>query len=63
LIVLDLGLPNIEGLDLLRKISGNNEVVPIVVLSSRGDEVTKVQALEFGADDYVTKPFGMDELL
>jgi two-component system, OmpR family, KDP operon response regulator KdpE len=63
LIILDLGLPDIEGLDLLRKIRGSNEVVPIVVLSSRGDELTKVQALEFGADDYVTKPFGMDELL
>ena len=63
LIILDLGLPDIEGLDLLRKIRGGNEVVPIVVLSSRGDEVTKVQALEFGADDYVTKPFGMDELV
>jgi two-component system, OmpR family, KDP operon response regulator KdpE len=62
LIILDLGLPDIEGLDLLRKIRGGNEVVPIVVLSSRGDELTKVQALEFGADDYVTKPFGMDEL-
>jgi two-component system, OmpR family, KDP operon response regulator KdpE len=63
LVILDLGLPDIEGLDLLRKIRGSNEVVPIVVLSSRGDELTKVQALEFGADDYVTKPFGMDELL
>jgi two-component system, OmpR family, KDP operon response regulator KdpE len=63
IIILDLGLPDIEGLDLLRKIRGSNEVVPIVVLSSRGDELTKVQALEFGADDYIAKPFGMDELL
>jgi two-component system KDP operon response regulator KdpE len=60
---LDLGLPDIEGHDLLRTIRARNESVPIVVLSSRGDEASKVQALDFGADDYVTKPFGMDELL
>ena len=63
LVILDLGLPDIEGLELLRKIRQANEGVPIVVLSSRGDEVAKVQALDLGADDYVTKPFGMDELL
>ena len=63
LIILDLGLPDIEGLDLLRMLRGRNESVPIVVLSSRGDEAGKVQALDLGADDYVTKPFGMDELL
>jgi two-component system, OmpR family, KDP operon response regulator KdpE len=63
LIILDLGLPDIQGLDLLRMIRSRNESVPIVVLSSRGDEVGKVQALDLGADDYVTKPFGMDELL
>jgi two-component system KDP operon response regulator KdpE len=63
LIILDLGLPDIEGLELLRTIRARNEAVPIVVLSSRGDEVGKVQALDLGADDYVTKPFGMDELL
>jgi two-component system, OmpR family, KDP operon response regulator KdpE len=63
LIILDLGLPDMEGHDLLRTIRARNESVPIVVLSSRGDEVGKVQALDFGADDYVTKPFGMDELL
>jgi two-component system KDP operon response regulator KdpE len=63
LIILDLGLPDIEGHDLLRTIRARNESVPIVVLSSRGDEAGKVQALDFGADDYVTKPFGMDELL
>src|SRR5215470_507891 len=61
LIILDLGLPDIQGLDLLRMIRGRNESVPIVVLSSRGDEAGKVQALDLGADDYVTKPFGMDE--
>jgi two-component system KDP operon response regulator KdpE len=63
LIILDLGLPDIQGHELLRMIRGRNESVPIVVLSSRGDEAGKVQALDLGADDYVTKPFGMDELL
>jgi two-component system, OmpR family, KDP operon response regulator KdpE len=63
LIILDLGLPDIQGHDLLRSIRGRNDSVPIVVLSSRGDEAGKVQALDLGADDYVTKPFGMDELL
>jgi two-component system, OmpR family, KDP operon response regulator KdpE len=62
LVLLDLGLPDIDGLELIgqvRKIAP----VPIVVLSSRGDEAAKVMALDFGADDYVTKPFGADELL
>jgi two-component system KDP operon response regulator KdpE len=63
LVILDLGLPDIQGHDLLRKIRSRNDSVPIVVLSSRGDEAGKVQALDLGADDYVTKPFGMDELL
>lgn len=63
LVILDLGLPDIQGHELLRMIRARNESVPIVVLSSRGDEAGKVQALDFGADDYVTKPFGMDELL
>jgi two-component system KDP operon response regulator KdpE len=63
LIILDLGLPDMQGLDLLRMIRVRDESVPIVVLSSRADEVAKVQALDLGADDYVTKPFGMDELL
>ena len=63
LIILDLGLPDMQGLDLLRTMRERNEGVPIVVLSSRADETAKVQALDFGADDYVTKPFGMNELL
>ncbi|WP_375307235.1 response regulator transcription factor [Bradyrhizobium sp. A11] len=63
LIILDLGLPDIQGHELLRTIRARNEGVPIVVLSSRGDEAGKVQALDLGADDYLTKPFGMDELL
>jgi two-component system, OmpR family, KDP operon response regulator KdpE len=63
IIILDLGLPDIPGHELLRMIRGRNEAVPVIVLSSRGDEAGKVQALDLGADDYVTKPFGMDELL
>ena len=63
LVILDLGLPDIQGHELLRVIRARNDSVPIVVLSSRGDEAGKVQALDLGADDYVTKPFGMDELL
>ena len=63
LIILDLGLPDTQGHDLLKAIRARNESVPIVVLSSRSDEAGKVQALDFGTDDYVTKPFGMDELL
>jgi two-component system KDP operon response regulator KdpE len=63
LILLDLGLPDIQGLELLRMMRARNESVPIVVLSSRDDEVGKVEALDLGADDYVTKPFGTEELL
>jgi two-component system, OmpR family, KDP operon response regulator KdpE len=63
LVILDLGLPDVQGFDLLRTIRARNEQVPIVVLSSRGDEAAKVAALDLGADDYVTKPFGTDELL
>ena len=63
LVILDLGLPDMDGHELLRTIRSRNEKVPIVVLSSRGDEAGKVRALDYGADDYVTKPFGMDELL
>nr|WP_295466786.1 response regulator transcription factor [Mesorhizobium sp.] len=63
LVILDLGLPDFQGFDLLRMIRARNESVPIVVLSSRGDEAGKVEALDLGADDYVTKPFGMEELL
>jgi two-component system, OmpR family, KDP operon response regulator KdpE len=63
LIILDLGLPDARGHELLRTIRARSESVPIVVLSSRDDETGKVQALDIGADDYVTKPFGMEELL
>jgi two-component system KDP operon response regulator KdpE len=63
LVILDLGLPDMQGHELLRIMRARNDSVPIVVLSSRDDEAGKVQALDSGADDYVTKPFGMDELL
>ncbi len=62
-LVLDLGLPGIGGLDVLRKLRESGSSVPVIVLSSRADETGKVTALDMGADDYVTKPFGMDELL
>jgi two-component system KDP operon response regulator KdpE len=57
LIILDLGLPDVPGHDLLREIRARNDSVPILVLSSRGDETGKVEALDIGADDYLIKPF------
>jgi two-component system KDP operon response regulator KdpE len=62
LIVLDLGLPDLEGTEVCRRIRATSKV-PIVVLSARGAEADKVNALDLGADDYVTKPFGPEELL
>ena len=62
LIVLDLGLPDADGVDVAREIRESLSV-PIVVLSARGAEGDKVRALDVGADDYVTKPFGAEELL
>jgi two-component system, OmpR family, KDP operon response regulator KdpE len=61
-VILDLGLPTLDGMDVVRGLRGWSPV-PIVVLSARGSEAAKVEALDLGADDYVTKPFGMDELL
>ncbi len=63
LLVLDLGLPVIDGLEVIRRLRADGVTAPIIVLSSRVDEAGKVEALDLGADDYVTKPFGMDELL
>ena len=62
LVITDLAMPNMGGLELCRRIREISDV-PIIVLSVRGEENTKVEALDAGADDYVTKPFGMDELL
>jgi two-component system KDP operon response regulator KdpE len=61
-VILDLGLPDLDGTDVITGIRGWNSA-PILVLSARGQEEAKVAALDAGADDYVTKPFGMDELL
>ena len=63
LVILDLGLPDMRGHDLLRLVRTTHPGLPVVVLSSRDDEGGKVEALDLGADDYVTKPFGMAELL
>ena len=62
LAIVDLGLPDIDGVEVVRGLRGWTSV-PIIVLSARDDQAGKVQALDAGADDYVTKPFGMDELL
>ncbi len=63
IILLDLGLPDMDGLDVIRALRKDAAHIPIVVLSSRDDERGKVAALDLGADDYVTKPFGMNELV
>lgn len=62
LVVTDLAMPNMSGLELCRRLRAGS-AVPIIVLSAKGDERIKVEALDAGADDYITKPFGMDELL
>lgn len=62
LIILDLGLPDIDGLHLIRQIR-KTDAIPILILSARSNEQDKVEALDLGANDYITKPFGTDELL
>ena len=62
LVITDLAMPNVDGLELCRKLRAISQV-PIIVLSVKGEEKTKVEALDLGADDFVTKPFGIDELL
>jgi two-component system KDP operon response regulator KdpE len=62
LVILDLGLPDMDGADVIRGLRGWS-TVPIIVLSGRAEGTDKVDALDAGADDYVTKPFGVDELL
>jgi two-component system, OmpR family, KDP operon response regulator KdpE len=61
--LLDLGLPDLDGLEVIRRVRASGMNMAIIVLSSRGDERGKVDALDLGADDYVTKPFGMAELV
>jgi two-component system KDP operon response regulator KdpE len=63
LIVLDLGLPDMNGVEVCQRLRTESSTLPIVVLSARNAEADKVQALELGADDYVTKPFGPEELV
>jgi two-component system, OmpR family, KDP operon response regulator KdpE len=63
LVILDLGLPDMDGLDVIRHLRVKGDSTPVVVLSSRGEESVKVDALDLGADDYVTKPFGIAELI
>jgi two-component system KDP operon response regulator KdpE len=62
MVITDLSMPNMDGLELCRRLRPKTQI-PIIVLSVRGEEKTKVQALDAGADDYVTKPFGIEELL
>ncbi len=62
LVVLDLGLPDMDGFDVIHQVREAGSAIPIIVLSSRDDESSKVSALDLGADDFVTKPFGIDEL-
>ena len=62
LLILDIGLPDIDGLQVLQQVR-RTSLVPVIILSVRDDEKGKVAALDLGADDYLTKPFGMDELL
>ncbi|MCC6917767.1 MAG: response regulator transcription factor [Alphaproteobacteria bacterium] len=63
IVLLDLGLPDTDGLNIIRQLRAAKDNTPIVVLSARGEERSKVDALELGADDYVTKPFGIAELV
>jgi two-component system KDP operon response regulator KdpE len=62
IVVLDLGLPDLSGFEVLRRLRAWS-IIPVVVLSARAESSEKVEALDLGADDYVTKPFGMEELL
>jgi two-component system, OmpR family, KDP operon response regulator KdpE len=62
LLLLDLGLPDRDGLDIIQELRAAGSTLPIIVLSNRSDESTKVTALDLGADDYLTKPFGAREL-
>jgi two-component system, OmpR family, KDP operon response regulator KdpE len=62
-LVLDLGMPGMDGFEVLSQVRGGGSALPIIVLSVRDDEAGKIRALDMGADDYVTKPFGIGELI
>ena len=63
LVILDLMLPRVDGFHVLRRLRDDGHEMPVLILSARGDEVDKVRGFRIGADDYVTKPFGLRELL
>src|ERR671915_586973 len=63
LVILDIGLPRLDGLELCRRLRGRSEVLPIIFVTSREDEFDRVLGLELGADDYLCKPFSMRELM
>src|SRR5687768_9885363 len=63
LIILDVMLPKVNGFEMLRTLRGENRTVPVIMLSARGAELDKVMGLELGAEDYITKPFSLAELL
>ena len=63
LILLDLGLPDMDGMDILKEVSGLPQETPVIIISARDRESEKVKALDMGADDYIVKPFGVSELL
>ncbi|MBE7413503.1 MAG: response regulator transcription factor [Leptospiraceae bacterium] len=62
MLLLDLSLPDIDGIEICRTIRKNDEITPIFILSARNDEIDKIMGLELGADDYITKPFSLREL-
>jgi DNA-binding response OmpR family regulator len=62
-VILDLGLPDIDGTEVLRRLRGRDKTIPVLVLTARDQVRDKVQGLDLGADDYLTKPFAFDELL
>lgn len=62
-LVLDLGMPGMDGFEVINQVRGSGSALPIIVLSVRDDEAGKIKALDMGADDYVTKPFGIGELI
>lgn len=62
IVLLDLGLPDMDGVELIRKVRGWSQI-PIIVVSARGEDTDKIAALDSGADDYLTKPFSVDELM